>query len=326
MNPFAYAAPVELDEAVRLLATPGAAALAGGTDLLGLMKDGVVSPRLVVDLRHVPGLAAIERTGDGAIRVGALVTVGQIEQDPRIQRELPILAQAAAAAASPQLRNVGTLGGNLSQRPRCWYFRGDFHCQRKGGEVCFAEEGENENLAIFGHGPCHIVHPSDLAPALIALGASAAVVGPRGARQIPLADFFVGVDRSLVQETVLQQGEVMTQVEIPPQPSRPRGIYLKAMGREAWTFALASVAAQLTMSDTKVRTASIVLGGVAPTPWRAVAAERVLAGAPLDPSAIAAAADAAIVGAEPMTNNGYKIELVRRLTARALEQLTDASG
>jgi xanthine dehydrogenase YagS FAD-binding subunit len=218
---------------------------------------------------------------------------------------------------------MGTLGGNLCQRPRCWYYRSDFRCLRKGGDVCYAVDGENEFLAILGGGPCFIVHPSDLAPALVALDAQVGAYGPGGPRTIAARDFFVGVDQSLRRETVLASAEIVTHVDLPPQRAGARGAYLKAMDRGAWSFALASVAVLVTLDGPTVTDARIVLGGVAPTPWRCPAAEQALIRGSLTAEAIETAAARATDGAAPMSQNGYKVELVRRLVARSLTDLAD---
>lgn len=323
MIPFEYLAPERVEDAVQLLSERGGAALAGGTDLIGLMKDGLVTPKRLVDLRRIAEFQGIDSRPGGGLHIGALVTLDTLERHAVVRREFPVIAEAAATAGSPQLRNMGTVGGNLCQRPRCWYLRGDFRCLRKGGDLCYAAEGENEYLAIFGGGPCHIVHPSDLAPALVALDAEIAMVGPEGRRAVPIGEFFLGVEESLTQENVLRPGELIAYVMVPGQPAGARGTFLKAMDRGAWSFATASVAVQLTLRGSTVGNARIVLGGVAPRPWRAEAAERVLMDAPLSDASISAAAAAAVQGARPMSQNGYKVPLVHGLVERALRRLTE---
>ncbi|MPZ15228.1 MAG: xanthine dehydrogenase family protein subunit M [Chloroflexi bacterium] len=325
MRPFDYAAPATMTEATQLLRDVAAAPLGGGTDLLPLMKDGLVEPSRLVDLRRLPGLESIEPVA-GGLRLGALVTLDRIESDDAIRTGFRLLAEAASAASSPQLRNMGTLGGNLCQRPRCWYFRGGYRCFRAGGDACYAVGGENEYLAILGGDPCYIVHPSDVGPALIALDAQIALQGPDGRRFVQAEDFFVGVKESLTRETVLEPGEIVTHVELPAQPSGARGTYLKAMDRGAWSFALAAVAAQLALDGGIVRDARIVLGGVAPTPWRCPAAEQALVGATLSGTTAALAAARAVEGAQPMSRNAYKVDLARGLVERALARLMPDRG
>jgi xanthine dehydrogenase YagS FAD-binding subunit len=231
------------------------------------------------------------------------------------------LAEAALAAASPQLRNQGTLGGNLCQRPRCWYFRGDFACLRKGGDLCYAFEGESEYHAIFGGEHCFAVHPSDTAPALVALGARLRVVGPRRDDVLPVESLFVRPADDPTRETVLRPGEILAEVRIPPLPGW-RSVFRKARARRVWDFALASVAVALRASEGHVVEARIALGGVALVPWRATDAERALAGARLTTASAAAAAKSCLRGATPLAGNGYKLALVRGLVEEALLGLT----
>ena len=325
MKPFAYVAPSTVQEAVQLLADRGTAALGGGTDLLSLMKDHIAEPARVVDLRGIPGLDTIDRHGSG-LRIGTLVTLDRIESDEAIRTNYPMLAEAASVAASPQLRNMGTLGGNLCQRPRCWYYRGDYHCLRKGGNVCYAEAGENEYLAILGGGPCHIVHPSDLAPALMALDAEIVVESASGSRVVPAGEFFIGVEVSLTRETVLRDDEMITGVRLGRPATGAKSTYLKAMDRGAWSFALVSVAAQVVFDGPRVADARLVLGGVAPTPWRCRAAEERLTATVLDPAAIAEAAERAMDDARPMSKNAYKVDLARGLVGRALTHLASRAA
>jgi len=308
---FAYVRPRSTDEAVDQLQEEGAHLHAGGTDLLGCLRDGVFGASKVVSLSALDDLHGIRETADGGLRLGALTTITEVAESPVVHDRHPGLAQAASEVASPQLRHQGTIGGNLCQRPRCWYYRGEFHCAKKGGELCYAVDGENRYHAIFGGGPCHIVHPSDTAPMLLALGASVKTVAPGGGRTIPLADFFQLPVDNLSGENVLERGEIVTEVWIPPSAAGLRSSYRKVRERGAWDFALTSVALALRLDGRRVEEANVVLGGVAPIPWRSEPAEAALAGRELDADAAADAGRAATEGAEPLEQNGYKVPLVR---------------
>jgi xanthine dehydrogenase YagS FAD-binding subunit len=229
-----------------------------------------------------------------------------------------VLAEAAASVASPQLRNQGTIGGNLCQRPRCWYFRGDFHYRRKGGDTCFAETGENQFHAILGWDRCYIVHPSDTASALVALGARVTIAGPKGRRTIPLESFFVLPKVSILKENVLQPGEVVTEVLLDAPAPGLRSTYRKVRERGAFDFALAGAAIAVTLADGKVATARVVLSGVAAAPWRSAEAEKALAGKPLDNATVEAAAAAAVKDAVAIGKNEYKVAMVRGILEETL--------
>jgi xanthine dehydrogenase YagS FAD-binding subunit len=313
---FKYVRPASLDEAVKELASPEARLHAGGTDLLGCLRDGVFPARKLVSLGGLAELRGIAPAG-GGLRIGALATLSEIATGRTIREQYAALAQAAASAASPQLRNQGTLGGNLCQRPRCWYFRGDFRCFRKGGETCYAPEGENEYHAILGGDGCYMVHPSDLAPALIALEAKARIAGPKGKRTVPLDAFFAPPSTDITRETVLEPGEIVTEVLLPPAVG-VRSSYRKVRVRAAWDFALAGVALALRTKDGRIAAARVVLSGVAPVPWRATAAEKALAGRPLDAAAAAEAAARSVDGAKPLSLNAYKVDLVRGIVEESL--------
>ena len=318
---FAYVRPTTLKAAVAALATPGARAHAGGTDLLGCLRDRVFPADTLVSLAGLPELAGVAPTAEGGLRLGAMTTVATVAGDPDIAARYRVLAEAAAAVASPQLRNQGTLGGNLCQRPRCWYFRGDFHCARKGGEKCFAVDGENRYHCVFGGETCFIVHPSDTAPALVALDALVRLVGPGGGRVVPLEKFFVPPSADFTRETVLEPGEVLTEVVVPAPPAGGRSTYRKVRARGAWDFALAGAAVVLGVEGGRVRHARVVLSGAAPIPWRVPAAEQALVGHRLDGATIAKAADAAVAGAEPLSDNAYKVPLLRGAVEEALTAL-----
>jgi xanthine dehydrogenase YagS FAD-binding subunit len=313
---FSYVRPNSLSDAVRE-ATSGGAIHAGGTDLLGCLRDGVFTSNKVVSLQALDGLRGIRQSESG-LSIGALTTLSEIADHRVVQESFSALAQSAAAAASPQIRNQGTIGGNICQRPRCWYFRGDFHCLRKGGERCYAVDGESEFHCILGGSGCYIVHPSDTAPALVALDAQIRIAGPRGKRSVRAESFFVLPAKDPTRETVLDPGEIVTEVLLPPMP-RVRSSYRKVRARGAWDFALAGVALAVKLNhDQVVEWVRVVLSGVAPIPWRAHAAETKLLGKKLKGTTISEAAAAATEGAAPLSQNAYKVDLVRGVVEEAL--------
>ena len=323
MNPFRFVDAMSPEHAVSLLeADPsGARPLAGGTDLMGEIKEGVVEPATLVSLGSLAAMSGVEHTAD-SLTVGAMTTLAELERDEAIARDYPALAQAVASVATPQIRNVGTLGGNLCQRPRCWYYRSTlFDCRKKGGAICFAVNGSSKYHAILGGVDCYIVHPSDLAPVLVALGADATIAGPRRTRTLPLEEFFVGPDRDIEAETVLEAGELLTRVSVPRPTSGQRSVYLKAKERRTQDFALASVAASVRVSGGVVEHASLVLGGVAPTPWRASDAENALRGAPVADVNAEAVGRLAVDGARPLRDNHFKVRLAASLVRRAVASL-----
>ncbi len=318
---FSYIRPASLSEAVDQLSKPGARAHAGGTDLVGCLRDRVFDARLVVSLAGLRELRGISTAPDGALRIGALTTVADVAAHPLVAQKYAALASAASLVASPQIRNQGTIGGNLCQRPRCWYFRGDFDCARKGGQTCYAMGGENQIHAIFGASACLAVHPSDTATALVMLGARAIVAGRRGTRSVPLESFFLLPEEDMTKENVLQPGEILTEVVVPPPPAGFVSAYRKVRTRGAFDFALAALAVGLSFSKGRVDTPRIVLGAAALKPWRAADAEKILAGARLDAKTIGLAANAAIRGAVALEQNDYKIPMFRGLVQEVLEGL-----
>lgn len=321
LSKFSHKRTTTIKEAVDAAARPGAHILAGGTDLLGCLRDEVFTADTVVSVSGIKALKGISARPGGGLRIGALTTLSEVAANRQVSNSYPVLAQAAAAAASPQLRNQGTIGGNLCQRPRCWYFRGDFHCLRKGGDTCFAVLGENHFHCIFGGAPCFIVHPSDTAPALVALDAKVSISGPKGARTIPLASFFILPEDNVLKENILVPGELVTEILLdPPQPGA-RSTYRKVRDRGAFDFALAGAAVVVALADGKVRVARVVLSGVAPVPWRSVEAEKSLLGKSLDAATVAQAAEAAVKDAAPLPQNEYKVALVRGILEETLTAL-----
>lgn len=314
---FRYLRPSTLAEAVRAAAASGAVLHAGGTDLIGWLRDGAGHAGSVVSLTGLAELRGV-REERGKLRIGALTSVAEVATHPTVARLMPVLAQAAAAVGSPQLRHQGTVGGNLCQKPRCWYYRGPFHCLRKGGDTCYAVQGENQYHCIFGGESCYYVHPSDLAPALVALGALARVSGPQGSRVVPMETFFVPPAEDFTRETVLQTGEILTEVVVPFPPDGTRSAYRKVRVRGGWDFALAGVAVALSWDGPLVREARVVLSGVAPVPWVAAGAMNALRGVRLSEGEAKRAAEAAVVGAQPLANNAYKVTLVQNLVRETL--------
>jgi xanthine dehydrogenase YagS FAD-binding subunit len=265
----------------------------------------------------------VAETAGGGLRIGALTPVSEVARNPLVRQRYAALAEGAAEVASPQLRHQGTIGGNLCQKPRCWYYRGEFHCLRKGGGTCFAARGENQFHAIFGSGDiCYIVHPSDTAPPLVALNAELEIAGPNGRRTAPAEGFHVLPADDVRRETWLEPGEILTAVRLPPPPPLLRTSYRKIRARRAWDFALAGVALALQVEAGRVRDGRVVLSGAAPVPWRSAPAEDALRGQPLTPDLIAAAASTAVAGAQPLEKNAYKIPLFRGMIEEELGRIS----
>lgn len=320
MSELDYARATDLDHAAELLGRPGSAPLGGGTDLLVALGEGIVRPDRLVDLRGLPGGDVLEWGADGALWIGAATRLARLAADPAVRERLPALAMACAAVGTPALRNMGTLGGNLCQRPRCWYFRGGLPCLKAGGTECFAVQGENQHHAILGGGPCYIVHPSDTAVALVALEATVVVRGAAGTRRVPVGEFFVLPAERLDGETSLGAGEFVWGIEIPAESVSPRQRYVKLMQRGAWDFALASLAA-VRRTDGAVR---LVLGGVAPIPWRVnPSVEEDAASGALEEADFESLAARALYDARPLSGNGYKVALAESLLKDGLRFLVE---
>ncbi len=320
MEPFSYTLAEEMETAIALLsAHPQARYIAGGTTLLDLMKDNVLTPNLLVDITRLP-LRGIEVT-DSGVRIGALTTMNEMAHEPVIRDRYPLISQALLLSASQQLRNMATIGGNLLQRTRCSYFRDPaFACNKRvPGSGCAALSGPNRMHAILGTSDhCIATHGSDAAVALVALDAIVHVRGPKGERRIPLTDFYLLPGTTPEREHVLVQGELIIAIEIPSTFDATRSTYLKVRDRASYEFALTSAAVALELDGTTIRAARLALGGVGTIPWRVHAAETQLQGATLDTRVFAAAAEAALVGAVPQRDNAFKVELARRTLVRAL--------
>jgi xanthine dehydrogenase YagS FAD-binding subunit len=331
MNAFEWANASTVEDAVRLLkpgegkvdADEAPRPMAGGQDLLTSLKSYIVRPNRVVNLKTIKGLDRIEPDGGGGLKIGAMATLTQLEEHAEVRGKFPGLAEAANSIATPQIRNLGTVGGNLCQRPRCWYFRlENYDCRKKGGQECFAKDGENKYNAILGGGKSNYVHPSDLAPMLIALGASVMIAGADGRRTVQLGEFFVLPSQDVRRETILKEGEIVTEIQVPASPLAARSTYLKFKERDSLDFAISAVAAAIELApDKTVRQARVVLGGVATIPWRVPKAEAYLAGKPINEETQAEAGKIALEGAKSMGQNGYKIPLTQTLVRRALAKL-----
>jgi xanthine dehydrogenase YagS FAD-binding subunit len=319
MHPFELARPTSVAQARELIGEkPGSVLKAGGVDLIDHLKERLVEPARVVDLKSVPGLDQITVDADGGLHIGPLVTLAKVAAHAGVQKSHAALAQACGEAASPQIRNLATIGGNVLQRPRCWYYRLEsYRCLKKGGTVCFAIGGENRYHVIFGGGPSYATHPSNAAVALVAHGASFVLEGAKGPRTVPAADFFVLPGKDPERENLIEPGEVLTEIRV-PAAAGARSLYDEVRERAAFDWPLVSVAAVVRQEGGSVKEARLVLGAVAPVPWRAAKAEQALVGKALDEASASASARAATFGAAPLSDNGYKVGLVQTLVRRTL--------
>jgi xanthine dehydrogenase YagS FAD-binding subunit len=320
MKAFEYVNPADEKSAVAALTKAGSDSkvIAGGVDLLGELKDYIRTPDVVVNLKSIPGLNKWTSDAHG-LRIGALVTLAELQDNPQIQKSYTALAEAAKSVGTPQIRNVGTIGGNLCQRPRCWYYRDEaVICLKKGGSTCYAVEGENQYHAILGGGPSFIVHPSDCAPALMALNASVEIQGPKGVRRIPLDKFFTLPTENVFKENVLQHNEIVTHVIIPTPAPGTHSHYMKVRHKESFDWALSGAAVALVMNGNTVSDARVVLSGVAPIPWRSTEAENTLKGRKLTVDLADKAGMAAVAKAKPLGKNAYKVPLTRNTVKLAV--------
>jgi len=314
---FAWTNARSIDDAIGQLSDK-AIVKAGGIDLMDRLKEGLDAPSRLVNIRVISGLDYVKEES-GWLRIGPMTTLAAIAEHPLIRQRYTALADAALKAATPQIRNMATVGGNLLQRPRCWYFRSDqFHCLRKGGDRCFAQDGENEYHAIFDNNVCAIVHPSAAACALTALGAKVEVKGKNGTREIALDDLFVRPETDITREHVLKANELLTEIRVPAPSNETRSAYTKVGQKESFDWPLAEVAVVLERRAGVVSRASIVLGAAAPAPWRATAAEKALAGKPLNEQIALEAAAAAMKGATPLSGNAYKIPIFEAVVRRTI--------
>lgn len=326
MRPFEYVSPTRKNQALALLsATWGRSAiLAGGTDLLALMKDDIVAPNRLINIKDVSDLRGVSATALG-LRIGALTTLGALAENEAVIKNYPALAEALVEAASPQIRNLATIGGNLCQRPRCWYFRNGFGLLPKdeAGKELVASGDNRYHAVLANHGPAKFVSPSTIAPILIAYGARIRMEGPKGKRELPLEKFFVIPSSEGEREHDLQPNEIVTEIVI-PRASDLSAAHYEVRQKEAFDWPLAVAGVVLQMRGANVDSARIVLGYVAPVPWRSLEAEQVLAGLPINKENAQKAADAALAKATPLSQNAYKVQLARVAVRRAI--LKAASG
>ena len=320
MKPFAYVNPANEKEAVASLSPEYEKALpiGGGQDLLARMKDYITQPDRLVNVKNLD--ATVQRE-NGGMRIGSAMKMVDVAEHPEIGRMYPAIAAAAIEVGTPQIRNQGTVGGNVNQRPRCWYFRNEeFVCYKKGGNRCFSPSGENQFHAILGGGPTYIVHPSSLAVPFVAYDATFRLLGPRGERMVKAADYFTMPTRENVErENVLEPNELLTHVILPPPGNVKSGHYeVRYKAAHDWPIAFATVL--LTMNGSTVGGARIVMGAVAPVPWRSKEAEQALGGKTVTPETAAAAAEAALAKAEPLSQNAYKVQVAKTALERAILQ------
>jgi len=291
--------------------------VSGGSDLLALVKEHIVQPDVLINLRGLQNGSRVSSAG-GTVTIGAGITLDALSRHETIRTQFPALAEAAGSVATPQIRNVGTIGGNVAQRPWCWYYRNGFPCFKNGGNQCFSFAGENQFHAIFGGGPSYIVHPSDTAPALMALDATFRIAGPSGERTVSAKDFFVLPRQNAAQENVLGPEDVLVSIQLPAAMAGARGRYHKVLDREAWTHAVVSAAVVLKMDGAVCRSARVVLGGVAPIPWRLPEVEQMLTGQRITDDLAMRAGAASITGARALSRNAYKLPLTKGVVRRAI--------
>jgi xanthine dehydrogenase YagS FAD-binding subunit len=326
MRAFEYVSPSTRAQALSLLGTNWGQTeiLAGGTDLLALMKDDVVAPKRLINIKEIKDLHGVSSTAQG-VRIGALTTLGDLADDATVKKNYPALAEALLEAASPQIRNMATLGGNLCQRPRCWYFRSGFGLlpKNEAGKELVAD-GENRYHAILGNdGPAKFVSPSTVVPVLVAYGAAIRLEGPKGKRELPLEKFFIIPKAEGEREHDLRPNEIVTEVVLPPAAG-VKAAHYEVRQKEAFDWPLAVAGVSLKMRGSNVESSRIVIGYVAPVPWRSPEAEQVLAGQPINKDTAQKAAEAPLANAKPLSHNAYKVKLARVAVARAI--MKAASG
>lgn len=331
MNRFEYIKAPSIDEAIDMMdstvpeamvtKTGGSAKVvkAAGTDLLDLIKEGILEPGRVIDLKNIPGLDKLSYDKEKGLAFGPMVTIADLENSPEVKKHYRALYEAAAHAATPQIRNMATMGGNLMQRPRCWYFRSSgHHCRKKGGTTCFAQIGQNQFHSIFLTNVCPCVHPSSLATALVAYDGKVELAGPEGKRVIPLSEFFTPSEVDVTCENVATSQEIITNIMLPPVKSGTRAFYVKHGQRESYDWSMGDVAVVLQMDGKKCQDARIVFGAAAPIPLRREAAEEELKGKTISEKVVAKAAEKALEGATPLAQNAYKVPLFKNLLKRTV--------
>jgi xanthine dehydrogenase YagS FAD-binding subunit len=322
MNNFELAKAHTTDQARELLAEkPNSVLKAGGIDVIDHLKQNLIAPDRLVDLKSISGLDEIDMDRDGTLKIGALVTLARVAAHDDIKESFPALALACGEAASPQIRNMATMGGNVLQRPRCWYYRLEsYPCIKKGGDTCYAIAGMNRYHVLFGGGPAYPPHPSSAAVPLVAYDASFVLEGPEGSRTVRAGEFFALPDVDPERENTLKEGEILTEIRV-PSAAGTRSAYAEVRERAGFDWPLVSAAVVVEEDSGSVKTARVVLGQVATIPWRATKAEEALVGQSLGGASAEAAGEAAVDGAEPMTNNGYKVDLVTALVRRVVASL-----
>lgn len=318
MNGFALTNPRSVDEAIGH-AAKGGTYKAGGIDLLDCMKEGLSSPPLLVNLQSVPGLDRIYVDGKGNLHIGPTVTLTKVAESSAVAARARAVSESASHSATPQIRNMATVGGNLLQRTRCWYYRSaDFHCRRKGGQICFAHDGDNEYHAIFDNRVCAMVHPSSLAVALIALDARLVLAGAKGKRAAALESFYLSPEQNLHEGYHLAEAELLTDVVLPPPRPGLVSTFIKVGQKESFDWPLADVAVAMQLADGRCRQARIILGAAAPVPWRAHGAEAELENRQITAETAQRAAKASIEGATPLKYNAYKVAIFETIVSRAI--------
>ncbi|MGA9769284.1 MAG: xanthine dehydrogenase family protein subunit M [Blastocatellia bacterium] len=319
MHAFEYTSPATKEQAISLLSSD-ADVLAGGTDLLALMKDNVIAPKRLVNIKEIAELRGIKFTQKDGLRIGALATIQELADNPQVREKYPVIAKAANDIAGPQIRNMGTIGGNMCQRPRCWYYRAGFGLLAKDEKgQSLVTSGENRYHAILGNnGPAYFVSPSTLAPVFVALGASVRIFGPGGKRDVPIDKFFRIPQTESEREHDLKPNEIVTEIFIPPMMSGAKSAIYEVRQKEAMDWPLAFASVVLKMSGNKVEAARVVMGHVAPVPWRSSEAEAALVGKSITEETAKAAGDAAVSRAKALSGNGYKIQLARVAVKRAI--------
>lgn len=336
MKKFTWVQPENIEEAQRqinavtaTIATgktiQGAAVIkAGGVDLLDLMKENIIAPDKIVSINALPGLSEISYNEKNGLRIGSLVKLSAMEEDAEIKKRYAALHESVSHAATPQVRNMATLGGNLAQRPRCWYFRSEDHkCLKKGGTKCFAQEGQNQIHGIFNTEVCPCVHSSSVATALTAFAAQVEVRDTKGkTRNVLLSEFFVSPEIDVTRENILERGEIITAVLIPAPPKGQKSWYIKQAAKESYDWALADTAVVAQMSGDTINEVRIILGAAAPTPYRAMAAEKVLKGKKISNNLAVEAGKAAIEGATPLEHNAYKVPMFKAIVKECVLNLS----
>ncbi len=320
MKKFEYAQPVSIDDVFQYLKEPGSVIKAGGIDLLDLMKENLQSPKRLVNIKDIPELNFVRENDDGSVSIGPAITIAELAENDLVAKNFPALSDAAEKIATPQVRNSATLGGNLCQRPRCWYFRSvDFDCARKEGSHCFALFGENKYHAVLGtESGCAIVHPSGTAVALMALNADLIISDGQEEKKVNLSEFYVSPGEDITKETILKPGELITEVLIPKESAGTTNLYIKLMEKQSYDWPLADVAVALKMNGKICESASVILGSAAPVPWKSREAESVLKGKTISRELAREAGEASMKYANPLSENRYKMNLFKTIVYRAV--------